>query len=307
MTEAEKNRRELVKQCCIGKGTPKQIEYYRAKSMSPEEVVFGKPVFEMNMREFLEFCVLSENMKQGNLPYGNCPKCKNKGYIVGLDEEGNEYMEDCSCMEKRKNMQQLEDSEYSALLRKCTFERFNLKELWQKEALRKCKEWTQQTRFPLLYLGGKTGAGKTHLAVAAFRVAIMRGLRGKFISWRTMSRDLKMNMTSPDYERKMWSLKKMPLLLLDDFFWSPKGAIPSDEDFRLAKEIIDARFYNGRKTIITSNFTAQDIYTMSEEMSGRLNEFSGGDKNFMLTFGNEIANYRYNIALEKIEDDDCPF
>lgn len=306
MTAAEKQK-AFIKHCCLGKGTREQVEYYKQNCMSAEEVVFGKPVFEMNTREFIEFCVLCENMREGNLPYGNCPKCKNKGYIVGIDESGNEYMEDCSCMDKRKNMRMLEESEYSALLRRCTFERFKLKEAWQKNALAKCKDWTRQARFSLLYLGGKTGAGKTHLAVAAFRVALMRGLHGRFVSWRTMSRELKMNMASPEYERKIRSLKYIPLLLLDDFFWSPKGSIPSDEDFRLAKEIIDARFYNNRKTIITSNFTAQDIYTMSEEMSGRINEFSGGEKNYLLTFGSELENYRYNPAMEKITGEDCPF
>lgn len=308
MAAVKEPGRSLMIACMNGTESEEEKAEYKARYMEPEERIYGKAVFEMTPREFIEYNVLRDNMKRGNLGYGDCPKCKNKGYIVGIDEVGNEYQEDCECLQKRRNMEILNHSEYSALLKRCTFERFILKEDWQREVLSRCKDWTKQTRFPLLYLGGKTGAGKTHLAVAAFRIALMRGNHGQFVSWRTMSRDLKMNMTSPDYERKIREMKYVPLLLIDDLFWTVKGGIPSDEDFRLAKEIIDARFYNKRKTIITSNFTPKGMYTLSEEMSGRINEFSGGTKYFSLSFKGEYENYRFNMELlETRESEDIPF
>lgn len=308
MAAVKEPGRSLIIACMNGTASAEEKAEYKARYMEPEERIYGKAVFEMTAKEFLEYNVLRENMQSGNLKYGDCPKCKNKGYIVGIDGAGNEYMEDCECKQKRENMEALNHSEYSALLRRCTFERFTLKEDWQREVLSRCKDWTKQTRFPLLYLGGKTGAGKTHLAVASFRIAVMRGNHGQFVSWRTMSRDLKMNMTSPEYERRIREMKYVPLLLIDDLFWAVKGGIPSDEDFRLAKEIIDARFYNKRKTIITSNFTPKGMYTLSEEMSGRINEFSGGTKNFSLTFKGEYENYRFKMELlETQESEDIPF
>lgn len=295
-------KQRFMKHCCMGNGTPEQNAYYKQKCMSPEEVIFGKAVFEMDKREFLEFCVLCENLKQGNLPNGNCPKCRNKGYIVGIDDEGNEYQEECSCVESRRNRQELEKSEYSELLRTKTFERFKFKADWQREMVSRCKEWTRQTRYPLLALCGKSGTGKTHLAVATFRIAVARGLHGTFVSWQTISNELKTSMRTGEYERKIRDLKYAPLLLMDDFLWRPKSAVPTEADLRLAKEILDARFYNRRKTILTSNYTLRDYYAMSEEIAGRMNEYSGGDKNFMLEFKPTYENSRFGPVLEEIQE-----
>ena len=64
--EALTKREKFMKHCCLGNGTEEQNEYYRAHCMSAEEVLIGKPVFEMDKREFLEFCVLCENLKKGD-------------------------------------------------------------------------------------------------------------------------------------------------------------------------------------------------------------------------------------------------
>ena len=105
----------------------------------------------------------------------------------------------------------------------------------------------------------------------------------------------------------MRSLKYAPLLYFDDFLWKPKGAIPTDSDLVLAKEILDARFYNRRRTIITSNFTPRDFYAFSEEIAGRLNEYSGGDRNYTIEFLPEYENYRYSPAMEEITGEASPF
>lgn len=299
-------KQEFMKHCCMGYGTAEQNEYYRSRCMSAEEVLFGKPVFEMNKREFLEFCVLCENLKKGNLPNGNCPKCRNKGYIVGIDEEGNEYQEDCTCLAARRNEQELERSEYSELLRTKTFERFTYKAEWQREKATACKNWTRQREYPLLALFGKSGTGKTHLGVAAFRIAVARGLHGIFVSWQTISGALKASVGTAEYERKMRDYKYAPLLYIDDFLWRPKGGIPTEADLRIAKEILDARLYNRRKTILTGNNTLREIYSLSEEIAGRLNEYSGGSGNYLLEFLPSYENYRFAPKMEEIHEN-SPF
>lgn len=305
--EALTKREKFMKHCCLGGGTGEQNEYYRAHCMSAEEVLIGKPVFEMDKRELLEFCVLCENLKKGDLPYGDCPKCRNKGYIAGIDDEGNEYQEVCSCVEDRRNRRELARSEFGELLRTKTFERFKFTAPWQKPTVARCKEWTRQKQYPLLTLLGKSGTGKTHLAVATFRLAVAKGAHGTFLSWAKTASDLKRTMGTTDYERMMRGLKYAPLLYFDDFLWKPKGAIPTDWDLTLAKEILDARFYNRRRTIITSNFTPRDFYAFSEEIAGRLNEYSGGDRNYTIEFLPEYENYRYSPAMEEITGERSPF
>lgn len=297
-------RARLIRSCIDGTATEEMRAYYKARLMDPEEAIFGKPVFEMTGEEFREYTVLCENMQHGDLEGGDCPKCRNKGLIYGLDENGNEYAEECTCMEARRTQQALKESEYSALLRKCTFARYKLTHEWQRAALGKCKEWLRQRKFPFLYLGGRTGAGKTHLAVAAFADRVRMGLHGVFVNWRTETEWLKYHKRDPQYERRINGLKRAPLLLLDDFLWQPKNAVPTDEDLRLAKELIDARLYNGRPTVLTGNYTVRDLYALSEEIGGRIAEGTGGEGGFALTFGAGTEN----IRLEELaQDGTCPF
>lgn len=306
LSKADKER-ALARWCIQGSPTEAQREYYRKHLMGTEETIFGKPVFEMDKREFAEYCVLCENLRYGDLPFGDCKKCRNKGWTAGLDEYGSEYQEECECMQYRRAEQQLVDSEYSTLLRKYTFEKYTIKEAWQRNALNRSKAWTRQRKYPLLYLGGKTGAGKTHLAVSAFHVRVQMGAHGKFVSWRTINREMKMNMSSPDYEEKMRALKYSPLLLIDDLFWAPKASIPSDEDLKMAKEILDARFYNDRPTIITSNIVANEITVLSEPIGGRIVEYSGGEDKFIINFSYDVQNQRFVREIEPLDDQDDPF
>ena len=297
-------RGRLIRACLNGTATEEMRAYYKANCMEPEEVIFGKPVFEMTGKEFREYTVFCENEKYRTLEGGDCPRYRNKGLIYGLAENGDEYAEECTCMEARRAKQEIKDSEYSALLRKCTFTRYTIRHEWQRAALLRCKDWLRQRRFPMLYLGGRTGAGKTHLAVAAFAERVRMGLHGTFVNWRTVSEWLKYNKKDAEYEKRLNGLKRTPLLLMDDFLWQPKGAAPTAEDFRLAKEIVDARMYNGRATILTGNYTVRELYALSEELGGRIVEGTGGEERFALKFGAETVN----IRLEEIAaDGTCPF
>ena len=300
----ETKRGRLIKACINGTATDEMRAYYKAHLMDREEVMIGKPVFEMTRKEFREYTIYCENAAYGKLEGGDCPKCRNKGLLYGLSEGGDEYAEECSCMEARRAKQTLADSEYSALLRRCTFTRYTLSHEWQRAALGRCKDWLRQRRYPFLYLGGRTGAGKTHLAVSAFAEKVRMGMHGTFVNWRTESEWLKYHKQDAGYEKQMNGLKRTPLLLLDDLLWQPKGALPTDEDLRLAKEIVDARLYNGRLTILTGNYLLRDLYSLNEELCGRLAEATGGEEKFALLFGADTVNVR----LERLDDDGtCPF
>lgn len=311
MTNTAENRsRDLFLRLLRGKGTEEEEEEYKTRYMDDEEKLMGKPVYKMTDSEFEEYKVLQENLKWGTLKNGSCNLCRNKGYMMARD--GNyTVMRICECIEQRKRNEQVHSSEYAELLLRNTFERFQIKSPWQKDLLRRAKIWTQQKTYPFLFLGGKTGTGKTHLAVAAFYRLYQRGYGAKFVSWRTESRDLKMRMSDYGfYEPKLKELKEIPLLLLDDFLWGANGAMPSDEDFRLAKEIIDARSSKRLLTIITSNFTIRALTELSEELGGRIYEACGSAKNFALTVSQDAENFRLKSAPTLVEianDETNPF
>ncbi len=291
-----------------GGGTDAHKRLYWAKYADPIEKRLNKPLWGMTTEEFEEYKVLDENLKQGNLEGGNCKLCKNRGYTVQFDGIYTTHVP-CFCIEQRNQKREIQNSGFADLMTSHTFEKFIISEEWQKNALRAVKAWTNQKQYPFLYLGGKTGAGKTHLAAASFYSLIQRGVRGKYISWREQSRELKMRMTDIGYyDDKIRELKTVPLLLIDDLLWT-NGSFPTDEDFKLAKEIIEARQINGRRTIITTNWTIKEMNELSEVVGGRIYEGCGSKTNFALTFGAETRNYRAKTqpTLLPIEGISSPF
>lgn len=274
-----------------GGGTEEQKRLYWERYADQAEKQLGKPLWDMDAEEFEEYKILEENQSYGTEDGGSCNLCRNRGYIVRRDGQYTRYAS-CSCMEQRKQSREVQNSGYAEKITSQTFEKFTITEPWQKQALQTVKAWTRQTHFPFLFLGGRSGAGKTHLAVAAFYNLIQRGVRGKFISWREQSRELKMRMKEAEaYDAKIRELKFVPLLLVDDLLWANGGGL-SEEDFKLAKEIIDVRQANGLRTIFTANWTIKDLIELSEVIGGRIYEGCGSSTNFVLTFGGDTQNHR---------------
>lgn len=291
MTLTEVKGLHLFRLLLKGKATDEQKREYWERHADTTEKRLGKPLWAMDSDEFDEYIILGENLQYGKETGGNCKLCKNRGYVVQKDGEYKRHVV-CSCMAQRKNKQMIQSSVYAELIASKTFENFNLTEDWQKERLHSVKFWTNQKKYPFLYLGGATGAGKTHLGIAAFYSLVQRGVRGKYVSWRSESRDLKMRMTEYGfYDEKIRELKRIPLLMLDDFFWTNK-CDPTEEDFKLAKEIIEERQAAGLKTIFTANYTIKALNDLSEVVGGRIYEGCGSKTNFALTFDKNCTNYR---------------
>lgn len=308
MTVAERKEISLFALLLRGAATEEQKRDYWQKYADPTERRLGKPLWAMNAKDFDEYNILDENLRYGKEGGGNCKLCKNRGYTVQKDGNYKRYVT-CRCMEKRKQKQIIENSGYAELITSRTFENFKIDEEWRKKMLHTVKAWTNQTTYPFLYLGGKSGAGKTHLAIAAFYSLVQRGVRGLFVPWRDQSRELKMRMTEVGfYDEKLRDLKRVPLLLIDDLLWTNSG-IPTEEDFKLVKEIIDYRQASGLQTIFTGNWTVRALMELSVVIGSRIYEGCGSKTNFALTFGNETKNYRAMIkpTLIEIADERSPF
>lgn len=282
--------------------TEEQYNEYMNKYAEQAEIEMGKPVCKMNDEEFDIYRVLSENLKKGKLKGDYCKLCRNKGYIVR--KEGSYiYYADCTCMKKRVNERILQTSEYYKLLTTKTFENYSIKKDFQRLALQRCKNWLKQDKYPFLFLGGQTGAGKTHLGIASLVSLSRRGDIPKLVSWQKESRALKMNMTEYYYyEPKLEALKNAPLLMVDDFLWTNENKMPSNEDWKIAKEIIDARGENRKRTIFTCNMALGIINTYSEVVGGRLMQYTGGKSNFDIEFGFGATNYRTIDLIEIAEE-----
>ena len=289
-----------------GKIAENERREYMERYVDQEEKVIGKPLFEMTENEQEAYKCLTFNSGWGKLEGKPCPVCRNKGFMLVRDGKYT-VSRSCECTKWRNVEGAMKRSEGYDLLSAKTFENFKLAQPWQKALIARVKAWTRQGEYPFLYLGGKTGTGKTHLAVAALSVMMRKGEDVEFMSWRSDSRDLKMSMTEfPVYRSKLERFKRSAVLMIDDLLWTPKGGAPTDEDFRLAKEIIDVRTARGLKTIITANYTVRGLCELTEEIGGRINYAAGGIKNFAITIGESAENYRMGKlpTVEEIREGD---
>lgn len=107
---------------------------------------------------------------------------------------------------------------------------------------------------PVLIVG-PSGTGKSHLAQALGHCAIRQGVDVLFTSCSALTQSLHAARATNSFERKLQTLSRIPVLIIDDFGLKPLRA-PADEDLH---ELIGER-YERTATIITSNldFTEWD-------------------------------------------------
>ena len=104
-----------------------------------------------------------------------------------------------------------------------------------------------QEKAPVLIVG-PCGTGKSHLAQALGHAAVRQGVDVAFHSCASLGSSLNAARATGAYERKLASLIRVELLIIDDFGLKPLRT-PADEDLH---EIIAER-YESAATIVTSN------------------------------------------------------
>lgn len=95
---------------------------------------------------------------------------------------------------------------------------------------------------------GPCGTGKSHLAQALGHCAVRQGIDTLYMTVSGLLTQLHRTRATGGYERRLQTLVKVPLLILDDFGLKPMKA-PHDEDFH---DLIAER-YERASTVITSN------------------------------------------------------
>jgi DNA replication protein DnaC len=100
---------------------------------------------------------------------------------------------------------------------------------------------------PVLIVG-PCGVGKSHLAQALGHCAIRQGVDVLFTTCAQLVATLNAARATGSYERKLTSLARVPLLVIDDFGLKPLRP-PADEDLH---DLIAER-YETAATIVTSN------------------------------------------------------
>ena len=216
------------------------------------------------------------NEEIGTLKGNNCPDCKNKGYIMILDEEYT-ALKECECLRTRKNKKLIEKSGLKQLIQEYTFEKFNANETWQRVIKDKALEFVQDKQPHWFFIGGQVGAGKTHICTAIVNELMQQGHEALYMLWRDEIMKLKANvMEGYEYSQAIHAFKTKKVLYIDDLFKSERGKQPTTADINIAFEILNARYNNTDLiTILSSEKILKEILGIDEAIGSRIFQRAG--------------------------------
>lgn len=208
-----------------------------------------------------------------------CPYCDGSGFIYTKDERGYEYARDCECRIRELMQRRIDKSGLSTVLDRYRMETFKAEEPWQKKIKDTAQRYLEAGK-GWFYISGQPGCGKTHICTAISGEIINSGTMLKYVIWPDIVRQLKDWESNPADELER--LKTAKALYIDDFFKFP----PTEADLRLAFEILNARYTQGLRTIISSERDLDTVQKYDEAIASRIRHASKG---FCMTLKREAG------------------
>ena len=253
---------------------------------------FGsETTFDMTPREWEQFKVNDWNNMVGDRDKEDgydCPICKNKGTIAKLVDNGNgtysHCFADCKCVETRNSIMRMKRSGLKDIIKDYTFDKFIDSEPWQKSIKQAAMEYAKNPE-GWFFLGGQSGAGKTHLCTAICREFLLSGKRVLYMLWRDeigkikeAAQGAKIAEDSENLRQILDKFKTAEVLYIDDLFKTGRAQDnsnpkPTAADINYAFEIINYRYNNpSLLTIISSELSEDELIDIDEALGGRIYE-----------------------------------
>ena len=213
----------------------------------------------------------------------NCPICKNKGDMMLVEiRDGwpRPRVIGCKCMAMRYTIARMNRSGLRNIITDCTFEKYEELEPWQSSVKKRAMEYARDLS-GWFFMGGQSGAGKSHLCTAICRAALLRGDMLQYMLWVDDAAKLKGIVNDgAEYVREVDRFKKAQFLYIDDLFkvqndQGQNRQKPTPADVRLAFEIINYRVVSKLPTIISSEFTIAELVDIDQATAGRIAEMAG--------------------------------
>lgn len=267
----------------------------------PDLSKFGLPsASSFDRGELDRLCMESYNRSQGNLEGYDCPKCRNRGNTAYVKQGGGVGFYECDCRKIRRSILRMERSGLKNIIRDMTFETFRDTEPWQQNMKSGAKAYAENPQGWLLFCG-QVGSGKSHLCTAVCRERLLKGDEVRYMPWREEIAQLKaVSRDSDKREQLMQELKTAPILYIDDLFKTGKSydgsEAPSGADVNIAFEIINYRYVNQLRTIVSTEKTPQELLAIDEAVASRIIERARGH---VFSIAREPArNYRMRGVIE---------
>lgn len=240
--------------------------------------------------DYLQLTCNWYNESEGDLNlYDNidCPVCKNKGYIQFVKGTYTPVKE-CECMKKRKLIKRAKNSGLGDYLNKRSKD-YLVNEDWQQKAFDKMVAYCKNTPDNWFIACGQSGAGKTLLcSIIANHFLFNLGQEVVYITWTDFISRLKRDMMSDNsnlVNNYLDEIKNVNILFIDELLKKY-----NETDLKYIIEIINYRYQNNLKTIITSENTINDLLDIDEATFGRVIEKC---ENYVVEIGKDRKkNYR---------------
>ena len=212
-------------------------------------------------------------LREAGLDNVDCDKCDNIGQIPWMDENRIMHCRECECMKRRRSIRRLENSGLKKMVQKYSFDNYQTPSKEYMKIKAKAMEFAK-TPAEWFFICGKPGSGKTHICTAVCSWLLDADWSLRYFLWRTDAAELKSMVNEREaYKKAMNRLRNAPVLYIDDLF---KGSI-SDGDVNLAFSILNDRYNStGKKTIISTELTIDEITEIDDAIAGRIRERSRG-------------------------------
>ena len=216
----------------------------------------------------------------------NCSICLNKGDIWIAKEYRpgwwTHHSRECKCMEVRRSIKRMKKSGLKDIIRDYTFDKFEATSEWQQRLKSAALEYVKNPD-GWFFAGGQSGCGKTHICTASCREFLLMGHQVVYMLWRDDVAKLKsMALEAEGREEMLDRFKKAEILYIDDLFKmgnAPDGSKqrPTSADINIAFEIINYRYNNHLATLVSSEWSEDELLDIDEATGGRIFERAGAN------------------------------
>lgn len=217
----------------------------------------------------------------------DCSICGNKGlvqYVLELNGRFYEQCQQCACVAQRQARKKIDKSGLKDAIDETG--EYECKYDWQRIIKNKADKFITQTEKRCFFIGGQSGAGKTHIATLIAKQLMMQNKSLLYHKWTELIKAL--NDFNNDQADELYrQVTKVKVLYLDDVLKPSGGTQYTRPEIRTTFEIIDRRYVNKDCiTILSSELTSDKINRIDTATYRRIEEMAG---EFVIDIGEDAG------------------